>query len=197
MDCIALVTGSKANVKPLAYALERVGFSVSRATAPEDAASLAAHLAAGSVSCYVQAPFESEVKGANAIERARQFLAGGVLARFQAAAAVLPLLRPDACVILVGDDGPPPEGTPDDPRVRDDLLRMLTRAIAGSSPGGDRKSLLVSADRSPEEVAHMAVNRGEDRQWLHSRVRAIPPNLTYDDWRLEVIGLTDTPLPGG
>ena len=85
MDGTALVTGSTARVDEVGAALEAAGFSVRRVPDPGDLASACADLEAGSLACYVQLPKETKVDGPSLIGRVRQFLAEGLLARFESA----------------------------------------------------------------------------------------------------------------
>lgn len=189
MERIALVSGSNANVKPVAEALERAGFAVTSVTESGVLADFAADLNPGTLDCYIQLSTEAPVDGPTSVHRAARFLATELCSRFETAATVVPLLRPDACVILVAGDAAP-ESTPDDVTARLDLLGVLCRSIAGISPGAEIKAVLVGPDRSEEELADMASRRGEDRQWLHSRIRSLDPSLNFADWRSEVLGLT-------
>lgn len=194
MERIALVTGSEEGLSGLGRALERSGYAVSRASTPAELIDLAAALSPGTVSCYVQLPFAPDVEAESPVARLAGFLATALTDRLEAAAAVAPLLRPDAMVALVaGDD--PPEGTPDDAHARFDLLRLISRAVGAGSR--ELKSVVLEADRSPEEIAAMAARKGEDRQWLHSRVTAISPELNFADWRQELLGLTPEYGSGG
>lgn len=190
MERIALVTGSAARVADVGDALEKVGFAVTRAGGDRD--SLAAACAAippGSLGCYVQLPGDATVDSPSLVERVRQFLARGLLARFEAAAAVQPLLASDACVVLVAGNLPGAT-TPDDRHARIDLLRVLARAILSESVERDLRAVVVGYDRSPEEIAEIAANRGEDRRRRAAQVASLPNSLNYADWQKEVLSMT-------
>ena len=187
MERTALVTGSKVSLSGVGRALERSGYAVSLASTTEDLGDLAAAMAPASLSCYVQLPFDTDVEAATPLARLGQFYVTALSERLEAAASVAPLLRADALVALVAGDEVP-DGTPDDPQARLGLLRLISRAF--SSGYHELKSVVLEADRSPEEIAFLAVRKGEDRQWLHSQVTAIPNDLSFADWRQELMGLT-------
>ena len=189
MQPSALVTGSAERVAAVGDALEEVGFHVVRAAAPEALPGAIAEIGHGSLSCYVQLPRQTEVSGESLVERVRQFLAEGLLARFDAASAVLPLLAPDAFVVLVA--GNVPGGTtPDDRHARIDLLRVLARAVLAEAGPEKVGACVLANDRSPAEIATIALNRGDDPDKKTAKVKAIDPGLSYADWHRELLHLT-------
>jgi hypothetical protein len=143
----------------------------------------------GSLGCYVQLPRDTEVEGATLVERVRQFLAQGLLARFDATTTVLPFLGPQACVVLVAGNVPG-AATPDDRHARIDLLRVLARAILAECADGDVRAVVVGHDRSAEEIADIALHRGDEHRRRAAQVAALPQDLTYEDWQREVLSLT-------
>lgn len=173
----ALVTGAAAQVDGVGDALEEAGFAVTRAAGPDGLTGAASAIAPRSLSCYVQLPGDGEIGVADGLDGVRRFLADG-RARFDSAVAVAPLLHPRACVVLVA------------PEDRRDLAQLLARAISGGSIEGDVKALVVGADHSPPEIARLAWYRGEDRRWFQSRVAALPPDLSYADWKRELFCLS-------
>jgi len=184
---VALVTGSTVRVAEVAEALESAGFDV---IGPTDPGQLNggwwSSILPRSVACYVQLPADGETGGVDTFDRMRRFLADGLVARFDAAYAAAPFLRPDACVVLVAGN------VPGDLSTQRDLLHVLARAISGVSVEGDVKAVVVGADRSAQEIAHIALLRGEDRGWLQSRVAALSTDLSYADWKRELLAL----IPG-
>jgi peptidoglycan hydrolase-like protein with peptidoglycan-binding domain len=189
MDRKVLVTGSAERVSDLAAALENVGFDVVTAADEESVATASQSIPAGSVDCYIQLPRQTEVSGPSLVARVRQFLAEGLLTRFETASRVLPLLSPDACVVLVAGNVPG-TATPDDRHARIDLLRVLARAILAERPGTDVRAVVVGYDRSAEEIAGIALHRGEEGWRVSAEVRALDPELDYADWYREVLSLT-------
>ena len=189
MQPTALVTGSAERVDAVADALEEAGFQVMRAAGPDALSGAIAEIGHGSLSCYVQLPRATEVSGESLVQRVRQFLAEGLLARFDAASAVLPLLAPDAFVVLVA--GNVPGGTtPDDRHARIDLLRVLARAILAEGGSDKVDACVLANDRSPVEIATIALNRGDDPNRTTAQVAAIDPGLSYADWHRELLHLT-------
>ena len=172
-----LVTGSPARVEEVAAALEQAGFSVVPAPEPNDLAKACAGIEPGSLACYVQLPKETKVDGPSLIGRVRQFLAEGLLARFEAAATVVPCLAKDGCVVLVAGNLPG-ASTPDDRHARIDLLRVLARAV------------VVANDRSPADIADIARRRGDVKTKKAAEVAALPGDLNYADWQREFLSLT-------
>ncbi|MGH9000996.1 MAG: hypothetical protein ACRDY7_16580 [Acidimicrobiia bacterium] len=188
MERSALVTGSTDRVAEIGDALEKAGFTVHRAD-PQGRAEPPASVEPGTLSCYVQLPRHAETTGKTLVERVRQFLAEGLLTRFDTASAVLPLLAPDACVVLVAGNVPT-GGTPDDHHARVDLLRVLARAVLAELDETDVKAIVVGSDRTAAEIAEIAWNRGDDPGRKSAKVAAIDPGLSYADWQREMLSMT-------
>jgi hypothetical protein len=189
MGDTALVTGSAARVDEVAGALEQAGFRVTRVPEPADLAAACAGIDSGSVGCYVQLPKETRVDAPSLIGRVRQFLAEGLLARFEAASTVVPLLAKDGCVVLVAGNLPG-ASTPDDRHARIDLLRVLARAVLAECEGSDVRAVVVGNDRSPAEIADIVLRRGDESAKLAAEVAALPGDLNYADWQREYLSLT-------
>ena len=184
-----LVTGSPARVEEVAAALEQAGFSVVPAPEPNDLAKACAGIEPGSLACYVQLPKETKVDGPSLIGRVRQFLAEGLLARFEAAATVVPCLAKDGCVVLVAGNLPG-ASTPDDRHARIDLLRVLARAVLAECEGSEVRAVVIGNDRSPADIADIALGRGGERSKKAAEVAALPGELNYADWQREFLSLT-------
>lgn len=189
MGDTALVTGSALRVDDVAGALEEAGFSVVRVPEPGDVAEACAGIAAGSLACYVQLPKETKVDAPSLIGRVRQFLAEGLLARFEAAAVVSPCLAKDTCVVLVAGNLPG-ASTPDDRHARIDLLRVLARAVLAECEGSDVRAVVVGNDRSPADIADVVLRRGDQAGKKAAEVAALPGELNYADWQREYLSLT-------
>jgi hypothetical protein len=189
----ALVTGSPARVADVADALEKVGFAVLRAGPdPEGLAAACGQLSPSSLGCYVSLPRERVVSAPTLVERVREFLVQGLLARFDAATTVLPFLGPEACVLLVAGNLPG-AATPDDHHARIDLLRVLARAILAECLDRDVRAVVVGHDHSAEEIADLALRRGDEHGRRVAQVAALPADLNYEDWQREVLSLTTNP----
>jgi hypothetical protein len=185
----ALVSGSAVRVDDVAGALEQAGFAVLRVPEPADVAGACAGIDPGSLACYVQLPKETKVDAPSLIGRVRQFLAEGLLARFESASTVVPLLAKDGCVVLVAGNLPG-AATPDDRHARIDLLRVLARAILAECEGSDVRAVVVGNDRSPADIADIVLRRGAERGKKAAEVAALPGDLNYADWQREFLSLT-------
>lgn len=185
----ALVTGSAGRVEEVSAALERAGFSVVRAPEPGDLAGACAGIEPGTLACYVQLPKETKVDAPSLIGRVRQFLAEGLLARFEAAATVVPALAKDGCVVLVAGNLPG-ASTPDDRHARIDLLRVLARAVLAECEASDVRAVVVGNDRSPDDIADIVLRRGDETAKKTAEVAALPGDMNYADWQREFLSLT-------
>jgi hypothetical protein len=188
MGDTALVTGSPVRVDDVATALEQEGFSVIRVPEPGDLGAACAGIDPGTLACYVQLPKETKVDAPSLIGRVRQFLAEGLLARFEAASAVVPLMSKDGCVVLVAGNLPG-ASTPDDRHARIDLLRVLARAVIAECDGNDVRAVVVGNDRSPADIADLVLRRGDEASRKAAEVAAIG-DMNYADWQREFLSLT-------
>jgi hypothetical protein len=184
----ALVTGSAARVDDVAAALEDAGYSVQRVPEPEDVSAACVGIEPGTLDCYVQLPKDTMVDAPSLIGRVRQFLAEGLLARFEQAATVAPCLAKDGCVLLVAGNLPG-AATPDDRHARVDLLRVLARAILAECEGADVRAVVIATDRSPGDIADIARRRG-DRSGKKAAEVAALGDMNYADWQREYLTLT-------
>lgn len=189
MERTALLTGSVGRVAEVAPAMEHLGFSVIGAERPFGAA---AEIRPASLDCYVQLPSDIALRGDTLVERVREFLAAGLLARFEEAGAVLPLLRREARVVLVAGHVPAQSATLDDHHARTDLLRVLARAILSQCSGSDLKAIVLGPQRSPADIAEIASGRSDPKLRRLADYAALPPDLSYADWQREVLSLTTT-----
>lgn len=188
MGDTALVTGSPVRVDDVAAALEQAGFSVIRVPEADDLGAACAGIDPGTLACYVQLPKETKVDAPSLIGRVRQFLAEGLLARFEAASAVIPLMSKDGCVVLVAGNLPG-ASTPDDRHARIDLLRVLARAVLAECEGNDVRAVVVGNDRSPTQIADLVLRRGDEASQKAAEVAAIG-DMNYADWQREFLSLT-------
>jgi hypothetical protein len=190
MGRTALVTGSSERLAEIGDALEKVGFTVTLAGGhPADVEALSTDIAPGTLNCYVQLPRQTAVSGPTLVERIHEFLSQGLLKRFETAGRVLPLLAQDACVVLVAGNIPG-GATPDDRHARIDLLRVLARAILADCEKGDVRAVVVGTERSPAEIAEIALHRGDERRRRQAQVAALSPEMPYEDWQREFLTLT-------
>jgi hypothetical protein len=186
----ALVTGSSDRVAEVADALEKAGFTVTRAGGTlADVEAVSADFAPRTLDCYVQLPRQTPVSGPTLVSRIHEFLSEGLLKRFETAGQILPLLANDACVVLVAGNIPG-GATPDDRHARIDLLRVLARAILADCDKADVRAVVVGTERSAAEIAEIAQHRGDERRRRQAQVAALPPEMPYEDWQREFLTLT-------
>jgi len=188
MSDIALVTGSPARVEDVSAALEEAGYKVLRVPEPGDVSAACSGIEPGGIGCYIQLPKETTVDAPSLIGRVRQFLAEGLLARFEQAAAVSPCLAKNATVILVAGNLPG-AATPDDRHARIDLLRVLARAILAECESADVRAVVVATERTPAEIADIALRRGDRSDRKAAEVAALG-DMNYADWQREYLSLT-------
>ena len=188
MGDIALVTGSATRVDEVSVALEEAGYKVLRVPEPGDVAEACSGIEPGSLACYVQLPKETRVDSPSLIGRVRQFLAEGLLSRFEQAAVVVPCVAKDGCVILVAGNLPG-AATPDDRHARIDLLRVLARAVLAECEGSDVRAVVVGNDRSPADIADIARRKGDQAGRKAAEVAALG-DMNYGDWQREFLSLT-------
>ena len=134
-DGTMLVSGCDERVAQVADALSAGGDVIS-IDDPARLRDIVAGLEPGSLSHYIQLPVNVEVSGSTVVGRVESFLQKGLLARFDAADAVLPALRDDATVVLVsGNTAVDGGGLPDDSAARLALVNVLAHAIRAAEEG--------------------------------------------------------------
>ena len=129
------MTGAADRVDEVAKVFEQVGYHVTRATNHERLSEICANLTRASIDCYVQLPGRIEARGDSVVARVRNFLSDGLIRRFDAAATVLPALRPDGSVLPVAGNHPADSTGPDDQRARLSLLSVLAHALVTERGG--------------------------------------------------------------
>lgn len=185
-----LVSGGDQRVREVAAALRDAGAEV---VVVDDLAALpgvVSGLPAGSLHGYVQLPVSVPLEGDSVVQRVRGFLEGGLLARFDAVQDVLPALAADARVLLVaGNTTAGGRDLPDDRAARAALLDVLSHAIRADRADAPVR-VHVLDQRPAQELAETVL-----------RAAAVPPSpevadlrrreveMSYDDWRTEVLGL--------
>lgn len=146
MTATALVTGPLERLADMALALKSAGFEV--LAAEPDLGDIPRGL--GKVDCYLQLPLDAPPGTEDASARARATVGHPLLARFDTAAQVAPMLAPKAKVVLVVD---PPYGKPT-PDMR--LVRILVEAIIADHGGDDVRVAVVDGARPPREIVALA-----------------------------------------
>jgi hypothetical protein len=177
-----LISGASERVAELGAALEVAGAD---AVGVSELDRLPEVAAGARFDAYVQLPVHIEPVGGTVVARLEHFLSQGLLARFRAAVAVLPALGDEARVVLVAGHYPVHASAPDDERARFGLMRVLGDAIcADMAPRKAHLRLVGHGAELPELVA--AVMNGPTDA---AHARSGPVDLSYEDWRTEVLGL--------
>ncbi len=83
----------------------------------------------------------------------------------------------------------PGAATPDDRHARIDLLRVLARAVLAECEGSDVRAVVVGNDRSPAEIADIALRKGDQAGKKAAEVAALG-DMNYADWQREFLSLT-------
>ena len=185
----ALVTGSPERVAAVSAALTERDCEVIAVDDLDTLAKVCASLGPDSIDHYVQLPVNVPASVGTVVSMLQAFLAGGLLARFEAASAVLGTLRSDASVILVAGNLPAELTAPDDRLARASLMRVLVQAILADTAPLVIRTVVVDRMRSAEEIADIAVDPAAKRRRVISEAAELYPEMNYVDWRLEVLSL--------
>ena len=191
MASTVVVTGAAEPVAAVSAALRDAGALV---TAVDDLGKLdaaVAGIAPGSLDCYVQLPVHVAARGQAVTERVRNFLEDGLLARFTAASTILPALSDGGRVVLVGGNTPVEASAPDDQSARLALLDVLAHAIQADSSATRIGVRVLPHDESAERIAAVALGGKPTREQAMAELRAREPEMSFDDWRIEVMGLVN------
>jgi hypothetical protein len=150
-----------------------------------------AGIAPGSLDCYVQLPLNVAARGDVVIERVRNFLEDGLLARFTAASTILPAMSEGGRVVLVGGNTPVEASAPDDQKARLALLDVLAHAIQADSSATRVVVRVLPHGESTEAIAAVALGGKPTREQALAELKAREPEMSFDDWRVEVMGLVN------
>ena len=179
-----LITGTPPRVAEVAAALRERGADPVEVG---DLDELTAAVGGRQLDAYVQLPVRTQTPDGSVTARVREFLAIGLLRRFDAVEAALPALSEGRSVVLVAGHHPGQASLPDDRRARTGLLHVLAAAVRADRGPGLRVSVL-DHDATPERIAERALGRDEAEQPEQVNLTAQPGDR-YDDWRVEIIGL--------
>jgi hypothetical protein len=188
MTRTVLVTGSPERVAAVSVALADRDCEVIPVNELEALAEVCASLGLDSIDDYVQLPVNVPSSGGTVVSKLQAFLAGGLLARFEAVSLVLPTLRSNASVVLVAGNLPAELTAPDDRQARVSLLRVLVQAIRADTSPTPVRTVVVDRMRSPDEIATIVVDPAPSRRVI-SDAAELYPEMSYVDWRLEVLSL--------
>ena len=185
------MTGATEQVAAVSAALRNAGAEV---IAVDDLAALdtaVAGIARGSLDCYVQLPVHVAARGNAVIDRVRNFLEDGLLARFTAASTILPALSDDGRVILVGGNTPGEASSPDDQNARLALLDVLAHAIQADKSTTRIRIRRLPNTESAEQIATVALGGEPTREEALADLQSREPKMSFDDLRIEVMGLVN------
>jgi hypothetical protein len=186
-----VVTGAAQPVAAVSKALRYAGAEV---IAVDDLGKLDAAFAGippGSLDGYVQLPVHVEARGDTVVERVRNFLQDGLLARFSAASAILPAMSDQARVVLVGGHTLVEASAPDDHSARLALLGVLAHAISADKSSTRIDVRVLPHDELAEHIAAIALGGEPTREQTLAEMMNREPPMSFDDWRIEVMGLVN------
>lgn len=189
MKPTALVTGSAERVAQVCSALTSLGCDALAVDDPEQLGSVCASLGPAAIDHYVQLPVDVPSPGGTVVSRLRAFLAGGLLARYDAVTTILPTMRPNASVVLVAGNLPAELTAPDDRHARIALLRVLAQAIIADTAPVPVRTAVVEYSRTADQIAEITIDPAANRLRVISEVADTYPEMSYDDWRLAVLSL--------
>ena len=190
MTRTALVTGSPERVAAVSAALEDRDCKVVQVDDQDALVRVCASLGRGAIDHYVQLPVNVPSSGGTVVGRLQTFLAGGLLARFEAVSTVLTTLRPNASVVLVAGNLPAELTAPDDRQARISLLRVLAQAILADTAPIPVRTVVVDHTQSADQIAEIAIDPAANRLRVIAGVADLYPEMSYDDWRLAVLSLS-------
>jgi len=191
MVSMVLVTGATQPVAEVADALRKEGAEVIAVDDLDKVEAALAGLPPGSLSGYVQLPVHVAARGESVVERVRHFLEDGLLARFSAAAVILPALSDEARVVLVGGNTLVEASAPDDQSARVGLLKVLAHAIQADRSATKVEVRVLAHDAVAEHIGAVALGAEPTREQALADLMAQEPKMSFDDWRIEVMGLVN------
>lgn len=145
----------------------------------------------GSLDAYVQLPVALAARGDTVVERVHRFLEDGLLARFTAASTILPAVSADGRVVLVGGHTLVEASAPDDQSARLGLLNVLAHAVQADMSGTKIQVRVLAHDEVAEHIAAIALGAEPTREQTLADLMAQEPKMSFDDWRIEVMGLVN------
>jgi hypothetical protein len=186
-----VVTGAAEQVAAVSAALRDAGAEVISVDDLGRLDAAVAHIAPGTLHCYVQLPVHVAARGRAVVERVRNFLEDGLLARFTAASTILPALSEGGRVVLVGGNTPVEASAPDDHSARLALLDVLAHAIQADGATTRIRIRRLPNTESAEQIAAVALGREPTREEALADLQAREPKMSFDDLRIEVMGLVN------
>ena len=191
MGSTVAVTGAAQQVASVSEALRNAGAEVIAVDDLEALGAAVAGLAPGSLDCYVQLPVHVAPRGNAVVDRVRNFLEDGLLARFTAASTLLPALSDDGRVVLVGGNTPGEASAPDDQSARVALLDVLAHAIQADTATTQIRIRRLPNTESAEQIATVAMGGEPTREEALADLQSREPKMSFEDLRIEVMGLVN------
>jgi hypothetical protein len=149
---------------------------------------------ASALDYYVQLGATVPAHGDTVVRRVHSFLNEGLLDRFAIVERVLPMLADDAVVLLVAGNLPAEMAAPDDQAARLSLLRVLAHAMRADLAPRRTRIRVISSDRGDEEIVEFALTGAKDPQVAPSVSDDGAPGASYEDWRIQLLGLAHIEL---
>jgi hypothetical protein len=191
MTSTVMVTGAAEPVAAVSEALRDAG---AEAIAIDDLGKLEAALVGiqpGSLDGYIQLPVHVAARGSTVVDRVRNFLEDGLLARFAASSTLLPAMSDTGRVVLVGGNTLVEASAPDDQSARLALLGVLAHAIQADKAATRIEVRVLPHDQLAEHIAAVALGAEPTRQETLAELLDREPPMSFDDWRIEVMGLVN------
>lgn len=191
MVSTVVVTGATEPVAAVSEALRHQGAEV---IAVDDLSKLDAALAVlapGSVDGYVQLPVHVAARGGTVVDRVHNFLEDGLLARFAASSTILPAMSDEGRVVLVGGNTLVEASAPDDQSARLGLLGVLAHAIQADKSATALQVRVLPSDELAAHIAAVALGAERSREQALAELMAREPKMSFDEWRIEVMGLVN------
>ena len=175
MTHIAVVSGAAARLAEVSHQLELAGVRAIPA-------SRNARLPTASVDAYIQLPVEA-VPGTSSLMALRRLLLCGLINRLDTLSEILPSIRPDGHVVLVGGDVLVDQRAPDAARARFDVLRTVAAVL---NQEHKVRTVVVDALTSPQEIARI-VRDADLLPHVTDSLADRSPELSYTDWLREAL----------
>ena len=191
MVSTVVVTGASEPVAAVSEALRNAG---AEAIAVDDLGKLEVALAgipAGSLDGYIQLPVHVAARGSTVVERVRNFLEDGLLARFAASSTLLPAMSDQGRVVLVGGNTLVEASAPDDQSARLALLGVLAHAIQADKSATGIDVRVLPTDQLADHIAAVALGAEPTHEQSLAELLNREPPMSFDDWRIEVMGLVN------
>ena len=182
-----LITGSKESVPEVAKAVAEAGGEPLTVHSAAELDEALKGLEKGGLAHYIQLPISVDVSGDDITGRVMAFLEQGIMGRFRKAEAVLPYLADDAKVVLVAGNTPLERNAPDDRQARFSLIQVLARSVRSDKPG-------IQVQVVQREVGAAAIAAAGLTGTAVAETPTVDPDLGYDDWRTEVLGMATTEI---